>query len=333
MVPFTFIENNRVAIVPTVDMKFPLMLGRTTGSTRLGPGAEGFDATDVLPVLMKKSIEYIGSRADDAKRGKPFFLYIPFASPHTPILPTKEWQGKSGLNPYADFVMQTDWSIGQILAELDTRGLADNTLVIVTSDNGCSPQAKYDELLPKGHNPSFIYRGTKADIFDGGHRIPFLVRWPGKVKPGGRSDQTLCLTDFMATVAAILETKLPDNAGEDSVSFLPALFGTDNAPLREAVVHHSINGSFAIRQGAWKLELCRDSGGWSVQRPGRDNSEKLPAVQLYDLAHDIAEATNVQDRHPEIVSRLTALLEKYVADGRSTPGSPQKNAVKVEIRK
>lgn len=333
MVPYTFIEDNRVTVPPTVEKSFPLMLGRKPGMTRTGPAAPDFDAADVLPTLMRTAIDYIGQRAAGAKEGKPFFLYLPLASPHTPILPTHEWQGKSGLNPYGDFVMQTDWSIGQVLAALDERGLADNTLVIVTSDNGCSPQAKFDELLAKGHNPSHVFRGTKADIFDGGHRIPFLVRWPGRVKPGSRSDQLTCLTDLTATCAEILGVKLPDTAAEDSVSILPALFGKADKPLREAVVHHSINGSFAIRQGAWKLELCPDSGGWSVPRPGKDDASQLPAVQLYDLSKDIGETQNLQAQHAEQVSRLTALLEKYITNGRSTPGQPQHNAVPVEIRK
>ena len=249
-------------------------------------------------------------------------------------MPTKEWQGKSGLNHYADFVMQTDHAIGQLMAELDKQGLTENTLVIVTSDNGCSPQADFPGLLAKGHNPSHEFRGHKADIFDGGHHIPFLVRWPARVKAGTLSQQLLCLTDFMRTVADILGAKLPDTAAEDSVSFLPALLGQEqHFPIREAVVHHSINGSFAIRQGNWKLELCRDSGGWSEPRPGTPKAAALPAVQLYDLNKDIGEQTNVQEQHPEVVARLTKLLEKYVADGRSTPGAPQQNAVEVKLVK
>lgn len=333
MVPYTFIENDRVTKLPTVDKDFPLFLGRAQGKCRLGPAAPDFEVEDVLPTLTAKAIAHVKSRAADAKAGKPFFLYLPLASPHTPIAPTKEWQGKSGLNFYADFVMQTDHAIGQLLAELDRQGLAENTLVIVTSDNGCSPQADFPTLLAKGHSPSHVFRGNKADIFDGGHRIPFLVRWPARVKAGGKSDQLLCLTDFMATAADIVGAKLPASAAEDSVSFLPALLGQDKAALREAVVHHSINGSFAIRQGNWKLELCRDSGGWSEPRPGTPKAVGLPAIQLFDLAKDIGEQTNVQDQHPEVVARLTKLLEKYVADGRSTPGAPQQNAVPVQLVK
>lgn len=333
MVPYTFIENDRVTALPTVDKQFPFMLGRDKGVTRKGPGAEDFEAMNVLPALTRKAVEYIGRRAADAKSGKPFFLYLPLNAPHTPILPTPEWQGKSGLNPYADFVMQTDATLGAVLDALDQHKLAENTLVIFTSDNGCSPQAKFDELLAKDHNPSYVFRGTKADIFDGGHRVPFVARWPGKIKAGSKSDQLICLTDLMATCAEIVGSKLPDDAGEDSVSILPALLGKAHAPLREAVVHHSINGSFAIRQGSWKLELCPDSGGWSAPRPGAQGAAKLPPVQLYNLRSDIGERTNLQQQHPEVVSRLVALLEKYVADGRSTPGKPQQNTVPVELWK
>jgi arylsulfatase A-like enzyme len=333
MVPYTYIENDRVVALPTLDRSFAMMHGRSGGQTRKGPAAPGFEAADVLPQLTAKAVEYIGQRGPAAREGKPFFLYLPLASPHTPIAPTSEWQGKSGLNPYADFVMQTDDGIGQVLKALDEQGLAENTLVILTSDNGCSPQAKFDELLAKGHHPSHVFRGHKADLFEGGHRIPFVARWPAKVKPGTRSDQLLCLTDLLATCADLLGSSLADSAGEDSVSFLPALLGKADKPLREAVVHHSINGSFAIRQGNWKLALCPGSGGWSAPRPGRDDESKLPGVQLYNLQSDLGEQQNVHQRHPEVVGRLTGLLEKYVAQGRSTPGKPQKNAVEVHIHK
>ena len=191
---------------------------------------------------------------------------MPLNAPHTPISPTKEFQGKSGLNKYGDFVMQVDDTVGQVMAALDRNGLADDTLFIMTSDNGCSPQADFPALAAKGHHPSYVFRGYKADIFEGGHRIPFLARWPGHIRPGTWCDQTICLTDLLATCADILGAKLPANAGEDSVSILPALEGKATAPLREATVHHSANGSFSIRQGKWKLELCPGSGGWSPTR-------------------------------------------------------------------
>jgi arylsulfatase A len=333
MVPYTFIENDRVTALPIEDVQFLLYEGRDGRYCRKGPAAPGFHTSHVLPALRDKAVEYVGARATDAKAGKPFFLYLPLTSPHTPIAPSPEWQGKSGISFYADFTMETDAALGAILNALEQHGLAKDTLIILSSDNGCSPSADYAELLGKGHNPSHIFRGHKADIFEGGHRVPFLVRWPARVKAGGKSDQTICLTDLFATTADILGKPVTTTAAEDSVSFLPALLGRDTGPLREATVHHSINGSFAIRQGKWKLEFCPGSGGWSTPRPNQDDASKLPLVQLYDLGTDIAEQTNVQDRHPEVVERLTRLLEKYVADGRSTPGPRQANAVPVDIWK
>lgn len=332
MVPYTYIANDRVVALPTEDRNFELMLGREKGRTRLGPAAPGFDVVNVLPDLTKKAIEIFDRQAAAAKQGKPFFLYLPFASPHTPIHPKSEWIGKSGLNHYADFVMQQDAAIGQLLDSLDRNGLTDNTLVIFTSDNGCSPQAKFEELLAKGHNPSHVFRGHKADIYEGGHRVPFLVRWPGRVKAGSTTSQLVCLTDFMATAAAVTGAQLPPNSAEDSFSFLPTLLGETSKLGREALVSHSINGSFAIREGSWKLALCSGSGGWSDPRPGMKDSD-LPRDQLFDLSTDIGEKSNLQSQHHETVERLTTLLEKYVADGRSTPGATQKNAVAIQIRK
>ena len=214
---------------------------------------------------------------------------------------------------------------------IDTAGIAENTLVLVASDNGCSPEARFDELAAKGHNPNFVFRGHKADIYEGGHHVPFIARWPAKVKAGSKSDRLVCLTDFLATCAQIAGAELPAGAGEDSVSFLPMLLGNPDAPPRSAVVHHSANGSFAIREANWKLALCPGSGGWSAPRPGRDDASELPLVQLFDLSHDIGESRNVEAEHPETVARLTALLEKYVAEGRSTPGPAQKNTVAVDV--
>jgi len=310
-----------------------LMFGKDQRVTRRGPAAADFEAVDVLPTLTRKAVEYISRRAADARAGKPFFLYLPLNAPHTPIAPAPEWRGRSGLNPYADFVMQTDSCIGQVVRALDERGLADHTLLVVTSDNGCSPEADFPALLAKGHNPSSVLRGYKADIWDGGHRVPLVVRWPGKARPGSTSGELVSLVDFTATCAEILGVKLPDDAAEDSVSFLPALLGKSGKPLREGLVHHSIDGKFSIRQGRWKLELCPGSGGWSRPRDPEAIKKGLPRVQLYDMTADISEQANLQAAHPEIVERLTRLLEKYVADGRSTPGKPQKNDVPVDLWK
>ncbi|MCE9562254.1 MAG: arylsulfatase [Planctomycetes bacterium] len=331
MVPYTFIENDKVTANPTEDRDFAMMLGKEPGQrTRKGPAAPGFEAEDVLPSLTKKAVAYIGERA---KAKTPFFLYLPLASPHTPIASKKDWQMKSGLNPYADFVMATDSAVGDVLAALKANGVDDNTLVIFTSDNGCSPMADFPVLLKLGHNPNYIFRGHKADIFEGGHRVPFFVSWPGKITPGSKTDRIVCLTDITATCAAAIGAKVPDDVAEDSISFASAWTTPKDPPARTGLVVQSVNGSFAIREGKWKLCLCPGSGGWSVPRPGSKDEVGLPAVQLYDLEADIAEKTNLEAKHPEIVARLTKQLEKFVADGRSTEGKPQKNTTPVTIRK
>ena len=294
---------------------------------------ENIEPITMLPRLGQRAVTYLDENAAKAKTGGPFFLYLPLTSPHTPILPTPEWKGRSGLGDYGDFVMQTDAIVGDVLAALEKHGLAENTLVIFTSDNGCSPAAKTDELERQGHFASAQFRGYKADLWDGGHRVPFIVRWPGKVQVGSQSAQVICHTDLMATCAEILGAKLPDTAAEDSVSIFPALLGADKAPLREAIVHHSIHGMFAIRQGSWKLELCPGSGGWGKPGDADAKQQGLPDVQLYDLQADIAESKNVQSENPVVVARLTKLLEQYVARGRSTPGEKQSNDVEVRLTK
>ncbi|MFO0808556.1 MAG: arylsulfatase [Gemmataceae bacterium] len=332
MVPYAFIRNDRLTASPTEDRDFPMRADDPTKRTRKGPAAPGFEATDVLPTLVREAEKVIAERA--ARRDAPFFLYLPLTTPHTPIVPAKGWEGKSGLGPYGDFVMQTDAAVGAVLAALDRAGVAGNTLVVFTSDNGCSNQANFPALAKFGHNPSYKFRGHKADVYEGGHRVPFVVRWPGVVKPGTTSDRLVCLTDLVRTCCDITGATVADAAGEDSYSFLPVLRGeTQSTGVRTALVSHSINGSFAIRDGSWKLCLCPGSGGWSAPRPGAPGSDQLPPVQLFDLADDIGEQRNRQAEQPERVAALTKLLEGYVRDGRSTPGPTQKNAVPVEIRK
>jgi arylsulfatase A-like enzyme len=333
MVPYVFIEGNKVTVQPTEDREIEMVQGKTDKYTRKGPAAPGFTGYEVLPTFIDQAISWISGKSADAKSGKPFFLYLPLTSPHTPILPNPQWRGKSGLNQYGDFVMETDAEVGRLLKSLDDQGLTENTLIIFTSDNGCSPSANYPELLAKGHNPSGSYRGHKADIYEGGHRVPFLVRWPAKVKPGQITTQLTCLTDFTATAAEITGAELPENAAEDSFSFLPTLLGQSaKGPQRESLVSHSIGGYFAVREGPWKLALCPGSGGWSEPRPGQEPAGS-PAVQLFNLDTDLGETKNLQAEHPEIVAKLTKQLETLVANGRSTTGANQANAVPIDLWK
>ena len=317
MPPYVYVEDDRVTAMP--EENTPGREGKEFW--RPGPIAPDFEHADVLPRLTGKVIDYIDARGED---GQSFFVYFPLPAPHTPILPAPEFQGKSGTNEYGDFCLQVGDVVGQIMAALDRQGLSEDTILIFASDNGCSPMADFEELAAVGHHPSYVFRGHKADIYEGGHRIPLLVRWPTRIPAGTVSEQTVCLTDLLATCAEIMGEGVPPDAAEDSVSNLPVWCGGVEA-VRQATVHTSIDGSLSIRKGRWKLEMCPGSGGWSAPRPGPE-CEGLPPVQLYDLSADVGERQNVQAQHPEVVAELTDMLTGYVRNGRSTPGPVQENA-------
>lgn len=323
MFPFVWIRDRHATEAATVEKTF----------VRAGPAGPMFEAVDVQPGITDRLVAYLGERAAEAKDGKPFFAYVPLAAPHTPIVPRPEFQGKSGLNAYADFVLQVDADMGKVLDALGSNGLAENTIVVFTSDNGCSPRAGIEELKAAGHFPSGPFRGHKADLYEGGHRVPFLVRWPARTKAGSVSDQLVGQIDLLATMADLLGETLPDDAGEDSVSFLPALLGEGGDGARAGIVSQSIDGSFAIRDGQWKLLLCPGSGGWSHPRPGRDDTSGMPPFQLYDLASDLGEETNLAEAQPERVARMRMAMEAAIARGRTTPGPDLRNDVEIELVK
>ncbi len=318
MAPYVWVENSFATMVPT---KNTVNKGGQD-FWREGPTSDDFVHEQVLPHLTEKAVAYIQEKA---KAEKPFFLYLPLSAPHTPILPTDEFKGKSGLdNPYGDFVLMVDRTVEEISKALKEQGIEENTLLVFTSDNGCSPVANFSQLAAKGHDPSYVFRGHKADIFEGGHRVPYIVSWPAKVKPGS-SDRLLCTTDLYATLADIIGQKVSDSAAEDSYSFVSALNLKSKAWERVDVVHHSINGSFAIRKGDWKAVFCPGSGGWSAPKPNSKAIEGLPPVQLYNIKEDSAEKVNLQAQHPEMVEAFRRILSGYVKEGRSTKGAPQKN--------
>jgi arylsulfatase A len=292
--------------------------------------SENDRVTENIPldrVVARSASHSIRFIEEQAKNAKPFFLYLALGSPHTPIVPSEEWVGKSGINTYADFVMETDNVTVQILNALDRLGIAGNTLILFTADNGCSPEANFKELNAKGHDPSHSLRGHKADIWDGGHRVPYVARWPKVIKPGRVSDELICHNNLIATCAEILGAKLPEEAGVDSFSILPALRGGEaEGPTHPFVIHHSVNGRFAIRKGDWKFIAAKGSGGWSKGDDGKPS-------QLYNMADDRKESNNLVGEKPEIAAELTKLLESAVANGRTTPGSEQKNDANVVIWK
>jgi arylsulfatase A-like enzyme len=318
MPPYVYVENSMatsIQIDTTVNAD-------TKGFWRKGPTAKDFKHTLTLDDLTDKAVSYINDRTGESK---PFFLYFALPAPHTPILPTTEFLGKSNTNYYGDFVLQVDDVVRRVVEALEDQGVRENTMIIFTSDNGCSPRADFEELATIGHDPSFVFRGHKADIYEGGHRVPFIVNWTDEIREPFITDEVVCTTDLMATCADILGVNLPDAAAEDSYSFLKVLQQKSyEKPLREATVHHSIEGRFAIRKGDWKLILWPGSGGWSMPRSSEDLTG-LPEVQLYNLKSDPAEQYNVYDENPDIVKSLTQLLNEYIRNGRSTPGKKQEN--------
>lgn len=280
------------------------------------------DPINMLPRLTKKAVAFLDERAKH--KDTPFFLYLPYGSPHSPIVPTKEWQGKSGINRYADFVMQNDDSVGQILSALEKNGQRENTLVIFSSDNGCSAKiVNIKELNQHGHYPSAQYRGYKTELWEGGHRVPFLASWPAKIKPGSTNNSTICLNDLFATCAELIGAKTPPNSCEDSVSFLPALQSKPIPSTRQGIVHHSLSGFFSYRLGDWKLLLARDGGTKSERELAK--TPNLPKAQLYNLASDPAETANLYETNPSKADELLSALKNDIHRGRSTDGPESSN--------
>lgn len=324
--PYVYVENDKVTKIPESIIE----ANKGYGFYRSGDISSDFKHETVLSTLTNKVCEYIEQQKE---KESPFFVYFPMPAPHTPILPEPDFVGKSGVGPYGDFVNQCDFSVGQIVETLQRNGLEDNTLIIFTSDNGCSPMANFKNLAEKGHNPNFDFRGHKADIFDGGHRVPFIAKWPFAIQGNTTNSAIVSLTDLLATASDILEVPLEESAGVDSESMFKKFLQQEETPAREAIVHHSVDGYFSIRQGKWKLIFGPGSGGWSSPKTNKALSMGLPMVQLYDLDQDIGEQNNLQDKFPEVVKEMTELMVQYIDNGRSTPGTNQQNDVPVELFK
>jgi arylsulfatase A len=322
MAPYVYIENDRVVEPATSETPGKNEVGGEV-FWRKGPMAPHFEFEQVLPTLAHKATQIIRERA--ARPGKPYFLYLALTGPHTPVVPTAEFRGRSKAGIYGDFVAEVDAQVGEVLAALDETRQAGRTLLMVTSDNGPERHA-YARIQQYHHYSMGKLRGLKRDTWEGGHRVPFLARWPGHIRPGTVSNETICLTDLMATAAAVSGAKVPESAGEDSYNILPALLGQKlKRPIREATVLHSSRGDFAIRQGDWVF-IDYPTGDnnkepeWFKQERGY-KPHSFPG-ELYNLKQDYDERTNLYGEHPEIVARLKQLLEKYKSDGRSAAVTP-----------
>ncbi|MDF2378572.1 MAG: arylsulfatase [Verrucomicrobiales bacterium] len=325
MPPYLYLRGDRAVEVPTVDRGFPH--NEYNDYQRVGAASATFEPSECLADWAEASRNYIRERAE-GESGDPFFLYLPLNSPHTPCVPGKAFKGKyPQYSWYADFVAETDWVVGEVLAQLAESGVDENTLVIFTADNGFAPYVEIPKMFADGYQPSGDFRGAKATLFEGGHRVPFLVRWPAQVEAGTESEVTICTTDFFATFADVIGNldAIPDEAAEDSFSFYPAMKGEADE-VRPFTVHHSIGGEFAIREGPWKLLLTNKiKGGWGGM-PGQEPIETpVENVQLYHLGDDPGETKNLETTHPEKIEELVNLLAKAMADGRTTPGEVQEN--------
>jgi arylsulfatase A len=327
--PYCYIENDRLRGNPAAV--FPGITGPGPNpafgaiDSRSGPMLEGWKQEDVLPELADRAARYIGEQGHNGRRGggqKPFFLYFASTGPHTPIVPSREFQGRTKVGPYGDWVNQVDWALGRLMESVDRAGIARDTLIVFTSDNGPERFA-YDRIRQFGHYSMGSLRGLKRDTWEGGHRVPWVARWPGRIRAGTSSSEVICHTDFMATLAALSGAALPADAGEDSYDVLPAILGRRAGgarPIREATVLHSAAGHFAIRQGRW-MYIDYPTGDdnkepeWFKQERGYQ-AHGLPA-ELYDLSTDPQERRNVYGENPEVARGLKELLEKYKGEGRS----------------
>lgn len=311
--PYTWMENNRVLIPPTVPVKpFPEP-PEGSPECRPGPMAEGWRLDAVMPRLTEKTVEWIGRQSPD----RPFFLFWAWTSPHAPIVPTAEFQGKSQAGPYGDYVHQSDAHLGRVLQALKDRGLEENTLVIFTADNGPERYA-YARITKTGHDSRGPLRGIKRDVWEGGHRVPFLLRWPGVVKPGTVNDQLISQVDVMATVAHLVDFPLPDTAAEDSHDLLPLLRGETETSPRTTIVHRTSGKPWAIRHGDW-VYIDSPTGALQEEPEFLGYMPNPDSAVLTNLKQDFAQRKNLLAEHPEKAGELRALMADIRKRGYSAP--------------
>lgn len=320
--PYTHVENDKMLHRPDhvsgiwpIDRSGPIH----KQAWQRGPHAKEFKHEEVVPLLQEKVLKLIDEHADE-----PFFIYYPTHAVHGPIFPPGDFLGKSGVNVYLDMVLYVDEMVRQITEKLKEKGIWENTIFVFASDNGCAGVADYPLLTSRGHNPSYVFRGMKSDVYEGGHRVPTIISWPKKWAERQNCDQMICLSDLFATFSDILGTKLPDNVAEDSFSMMSLLDGIDS-PIRKTIVHHPRDGSFSIRNSKWKLVLGRGDGGMNnTNLIDPSTTDEVPYL-LYDLNTDIGERYNRAASHPDVIKDLKRQMIELIENGRSTPGPKLEN--------
>ncbi|MBK1879381.1 sulfatase family protein [Pelagicoccus mobilis] len=317
--PYCWIEDDRFLTVPTQPViKSEPLAG--AGNFRPGPMAEDWSPYDVLPTVTEKTVGWISEQTTD----QPFFIYLAFNSPHYPIVPNEPFHGRSKAGYYGDFVVETDAMVGKVLAALDAHGLADNTMVVFSADNGAETHA-FERLESFDQWSSGEFRGVKRDLYEGGHRVPFIVRWPGRVGAGTVSDEVVSQVDLAATFAAMIDYSIGEDEAIDSYNLLPVLSGEDyERPLRTATVQNTFAGKYALRQGDWVLidtasgAAKKESASYLQYFGLEDYAKETPGL-LFNLKDDPRQAKNLFVKHPEKVERMRSLLRRYVNGERCAP--------------
>jgi arylsulfatase A-like enzyme len=322
--PFTYIENDHVFIEPTALYEKVNYQGiYMPQSFDSLPMAPAWKFEDILPELTRRAVDYIHIHSG---QDKPFFLFFSMTSPHEPVSPSPDFQGKSGIAPIADFVMETDWAAGEIIQAVDDAEISENTLIMFTADNGHSHYTGWEKLVQAGHAPSGPFRGHKGDIWEGGHRVPFIAKWKGKIATGTSSDQLVCLSDIYATCHDLISGDVPPaNQGEDSFSFLDILLNKKGKSGRENIVSHSVNGEFAYRKDGWKIVFILPENNLERSRG------KAAKIELYHLEYDIAEKSDSIAFYPQKAEQLTKELRLIVERGTSREGQKMANDVRVSF--
>ena len=322
---YAYIDGDRIPVPPTQLLdKSTLPKHPWANDCRRGMVANDFDLEEVDLVFLARSLQFLDQHHKEHAQ-QPFFLFHSMQAVHLPSFASKQFQGKSKAGPHGDFLLQMDYVVGALLQKLDELGIADNTLVLLTSDNGPEVPTVVNMRKAYQHDGARPWRGMKRDNWEGGHRVPLLARWPGKIQQASTSEQTVCLTDLMATCAAVVSAPLPNDAAEDSFNLLPVLLGTQTTPVREFTLHQTISLALAIRQGDFKYLDHKGSGGNNYQKSQELAPFALPEEQpdapgqLYNLREDPGETHNLYAQHPDVVADLKAKLDRSKASGRSAP--------------